>query len=311
MEPTGLALAAATGGWAVVSGWASGGDPGPLLALLVLIAAAAALGWVSGHAHPWAGPAAVVAWAAAVALRDLPRLYGGPLDTPLGYSNATAAFFVLASAAGVMVAARATGRVVRLGGLAAAVAFATVPLRNGSLAGAVLVCLLLPLAAVARLGPRAVGRLVAACGVTVAAAVALTIVVGLNYDAADRGRPLDRGVDATLTERRAVLWSDALALMRAAPETGVGPGRFRAYSPTALADDDAAWAHSGYLQMGAETGLVGFTLTCALVGWGFAWLRRGPLDGGTAVAARALAAAGVHGAVDYVWQLPADVGRDG
>jgi len=163
VEPTGLALVAAIGGWAVVSGWASGTDPGPLLALLVLIAASAAVGWIVGHAHTWAVPAAVVAWAAVVALRDLPRLYGDPLDTPLGYSNATAAFFVLAAAAGVMVAARATGRVVRLAGLAAAVAFATVPLAKGSLAGAVLVRTL-PLAAVARLGPLAVRRLVAACG---------------------------------------------------------------------------------------------------------------------------------------------------
>ena len=87
--------------------------------------------------------------------------------------------------------------------------------------------------------------------------MALTIAVGLNYDAAHRGRPLDRGVDAALTERRAVPWSDALALMRGAPVTGVGPGLFRAHSSTALADDDAAWAHSGYLQMGTETGLPG------------------------------------------------------
>ena len=35
---------------------------------------------------------------------------------------------------------------------------------------------------------------------------------------------------------------------------GVGPGRFRETSPTALSDRDAVWAHNEYLELGGSPG---------------------------------------------------------
>lgn len=298
----GLLALAALLGWVAFAG-ARAGNADPLLGLLLSVAGVFTLARVVTRLHAWAVPAAVAVGGAVVAVTGWDVLLDGPLSSPLGYSNATAAFFVQAAAAAVMVALRCPAPAVRAGALALAAAFAVVPWGNGTDTAAVLV---LGLAAA---GAVHAGRLRAATvlGVGVAAVLAVlvvTTVVGATYSP-DREGATDTLVDATLSERRAVLWHDALTLMRAEPLAGVGPGRFRETSPTALDDSDAAWAHHELLQLGAETGVAGLLLGLALAGYAFAQLRVGPRDAATAAAAVALAAVAIHASVDYVLHFPA------
>jgi O-antigen ligase len=92
-----------------------------------------------------------------------------------------------------------------------------------------------------------------------------TATLGLGYEPGRRVGPVDRLLDANLTERRVALSSDTVDLFQSEPLTGVGPGRFRALSPTALADQDARWAHNEYLEVAAETGVFGLILVVGLV----------------------------------------------
>ncbi|MDP8969903.1 MAG: O-antigen ligase family protein [Actinomycetota bacterium] len=302
VDLVGALLFAGTAAWVVVAARVAGGAPGPLVDLLLVTAAAVAAGRLLTVLHDRIVPLAVAAWSGAVALRDFDILLEGPLRSPLGYNNATGAFFLVAAAAAFMVAARSTGPVSALG-VGVGLAYALVPWLNGSLTAAALV-VTLSLAALARHGGTAVRIMLAGGAVAVVAALAATTVVAATFDETDRSAPVDRLVDATLTQRRAVLWRDALALLRARPAFGVGVGQFGQESPTALDDRDAAWAHNAYLQMGAETGLAGLALAVAIVLWGFARLWWSPLDGATAVAGLALAAVGVHAVIDYVLHFP-------
>jgi O-antigen ligase len=241
--------------------------------------------------------------ASLLAILRLDVLYGGPLDSPLGYSNATAAFFVLATAAALMVGERQHG--LRPAMTALAVAFATVPLLNGSTAGALLVLLLAaaPVAGAHRAGARWV---IGLGGLGVLAALVVVCSIGLSYSPVQRGSSSAWGIiEATLSERRAAVWHDALVLLDHAPLYGVGPGRFSAESPTARSDRDVEAAHNALLQIGAETGWPGLLLGMSLFAWAFIRLWHSPRDGGTAVAALALTAVGVHASIDYVLHFPA------
>lgn len=270
-----------------------------LLVLAAVLAASRAVSLLHGQIVP-----VVVAGAAVfVALRDWDILLGGPLRSPLGYSNATGGFFLVAAAAAAMVAVRARARPVRWGAGGLAVAFALVPWGNGTDTAAVLV-LALPLAAAAGSRPVVVRRVLVAAGLAAAVAFAATVVLATTYDPGSRAGVVDRIIDASLSERRAQLWHDAVVLVRRHPLVGVGPGRFAETSPIARSDPDAAWAHNELLQLGAETGAAGLILGLALGGWGFVRLRRSPLDEGTAVAAIAFAAILVQASMDYVLHFP-------
>ena len=78
----------------------------------------------------------------------------------------------------------------------------------------------------------------------IVAAVAVTIVLGLTQTSLP---PL---LDE-LSERRTRLWREAMEITVREPVFGAGPGMFAQTSPTALADADARWAHSAYLQVAA------------------------------------------------------------
>lgn len=294
----GVLLAALLGWVALVGGPGTGG----LVGLLAAMGGVYVLARLVTRWHDWVVPLAVVAGAAIVAVRGWDVLLSAPLGSPLDYSNATGAFFVQAAGAAVIVAVRSPLLVTRLAALALAAAFAYVPWGNGTDTAAVMVLGLLTVGVVQAGVLRS--RAVVAAGAVVAAAVlGTTLLVGAAYSP-DREGAVDRLVDATLTERRAVLWWEALDLVRDAPLQGVGVGRFREFSATASGDSDAAWAHHELLQLGAETGVPGLLLGLGLTAWLFWSLLARPGDAGTTAAGVALAAVAVHMSVDYVLHFP-------
>ena len=187
----------------------------------------------------------------------------------------------------------------------ASIAFGIVPFVIDSLTPAALV-LLLPIAALA---PRASAMARAApfgCGLLFIVVLTATIALGSFYTPMDRSGLVDRVVDSTLTERRAALWHEALVIMAEHPIAGVGVDGFQVFSPTARSDPDARWAHNGFLQQGAETGVVGLILLVLLFVWGFVRLAATATpDAFSALGAVALAALGIHASVDYILHFPA------
>jgi O-antigen ligase len=248
-------------------------------------------------------PVAVVAGAASALVLSsvLPDL--SPLGPPLGYANANAALYVLVAVAAAMVAVVFSSGPAVAVAVPLGVAFAMAAVVSGSTTGVVVLGLGLVL-----LGARAVGSwrgLLLCCTVAVQLAVGFTALSGV---AALDGPDLGIGI-RVVDERRVLLWRDAAVISRRHPVTGAGPGRFQVESPTARSDSDARWAHSGFLQMAAEEGAVGFALLLAAFGWGFArvWVRERDAGGDAfaALGALALAALALHASVDYVLHFAA------
>jgi peptidoglycan/xylan/chitin deacetylase (PgdA/CDA1 family) len=302
-DRVGLALMAASAVWPLVVAVVAEGSPWAMAGLFGLTASAFVLGRLSAMVTPVLAPGAVVALAAALLLT-------GPLDTIgsiqssgiLGYPNARSAFFIQAAVAALMVAVRARGRGRALAA-AAALAFAAVPFANRS-TGAVLSAAVLAPAAVAAFLGRGSRIVMGACIAAVAVAVVVTTVLAITYSPEADIPVVSRAVDA-LPERRVELWQDALSILREHPLTGVGPGRFVVASPLARTDADARWAHNGFLQVGAETGLVGLALLALLFAWGLVRLWSSPGDPRLALLGMvAIAALGVHATVDYILHFP-------
>jgi O-antigen ligase len=305
LELLGILLLAAAALWVYGAAAAGGGgNPDPPALLLLACGGAIAVAWLVGPAARWLVPTAVLAAAAWIALRGGDFLSPRPLGGPFGYANATAAFFVQLVVAALMAATALRTWALRGLLLAAAVAAALVPFAVHSVAG-VLTLMLTPVALLAVAGPRGARAAVGASAALVGLVLTATVVLGATFES-DRDSASAEPLSSVLSERRLVLWSEALAIMGDEPLTGVGPGRFQAVSPTALDDQDALWAHHGFLQVGAETGVPGLLLLVSLFVWGFArlWVRPQP-DAVTALGAVALAALGVHASVDYVLHFPA------
>lgn len=253
--------------------------------------------------HPGAGSAAVVAVACLIVVTgtsngDLfDRLHG-----PFGYSNATAAFFVVVVGAVLVWRTSVRQRAYRHALAVAAVVAAAVPALVHSRAGAVLV--LLPLATLlpgwcttaprraARLG--ALSLVAAAAGVLATARLAPGLPARLGFHVPS--------LSPSITER-VRLWGEALALVREAPLTGVGPGRFGAAGVPARAPWEH-YAHNEYLQVAAELGVPALLLALG----GSWWVMRRIAHGSTPAALPALAMAtalGLHAALDYILHFPA------
>lgn len=288
--------------WVAVAGRTAGADADPVIGLLAAAAVTYAVARAVTRLHAWAVPAVVAAGALLVALVEVDVLLAGPLSGPLGYSNAAGAFFLQAAAAAVMVAVRCPVRDGRFVAVVLAVAFAAVPWGNGTDTAAVLVLGLAGAGAVAA-GRLRVRRVLAGAMAAVAAVLVATVAIGATEGL---GRPaaVDRALEATLSERRGALWSDALVMIRSEPLTGVGPGRYVQVGPTARSDRDMVAAHHELLQLAAETGLPGLALALVLLAYVFAQLWLGPRDAATAAAGVALAALVVHASVDYVLHFP-------
>src|SRR5262245_21466907 len=241
----GFALFAAAAGWTYVS--SSGrpdARPRDVAVLIAGVAIALACAWIVGSAARWIVPAAVIVAVGAFGLlAQSPHAEAG-VD-PLGYSNASAALYLQGLVAGLMLAVSVRWTAVRVLGALAAVAFVVLTVRADS--QAVTVLIVLPVAALA-FGLRGHARAaVAIAGGLVAAALCVSIVLGATY-VPGRSDPIDRLVDAGLSSRRPALWHDAIVLMKDHPRRGVGSGRFAVTSPVALSDQDARWAHNGFLQ---------------------------------------------------------------
>jgi O-antigen ligase len=296
----GVGLVAASFGWVLWVGHATGGRATDVAGLLAASAGIFAVGRLLGSAHRLLVPALMVAAAGAVAGSAGDDLFSSePLSGPFGYSTARAALFVQAGVAGLMLAVGARHPGAKAVGGAAAAGSAAVSVASGSAASVVLLWGLSALALLI-LATKGARVAVAACGALFLAAFGATVVLGATYAPGPRSGVIDRVVDATLTERRVALWHDGLVIMIDRPDTGVGPGRFQFASPVARSDADARWAHNGFLQQGAETGVIGLVLTVLLFGWGFVRLGAGVPDAVTALGGAALAALGIHASIDYI-----------
>ena len=297
----GTALFSAAVGWTVVVGrWAEGSMEPAVAALLASAAALVIARLVTHRARPIV-PVTLATIASVLLIVNLGDVVtGAPLGGPFGYANATGAFFAQAVVAGLMLSAASERSWAKVLGIAAATLFAAVPFVVGSIAPGVLI--LLGMVMVVRLVPKVV---VALCGALVGGAFVVSVVLGAGYRGGDRSDLVDRVVDASITERRVALWHEALGLMVEHPVTGVGAGRFAVMSETARSDADAGWAHSEFLQQGAETGITGMLLLVSLLAWGFArlWVVETP-DIVTALGAVALATLGVQACIDYVLHFP-------
>jgi len=295
----GLALVAAAVLWTFVAA-TSGGDPWPMVGMFVLVAAAYAFGLMATQAAPFLVPVLVVTVAIVLGLLTLMgALPEGADAPPLGYVNARSAFFVVAAAAAVMLALLVRGRGGRIFVLAVAAGLAAVPLFSRSHAASFVVVLLLPSAAAIALEGRRLAITVGLSAVLLMATLAATSLVA----AAPGSEPAGL-IGEVVGERRVALWHDGLELMVQEPLTGIGPGRFATESPTAQTDRDARWAHHGFLQQGAETGLVGLGLLVLLFLWGFRRLALAGPSGMTVMGAFALGGLGILACSDYVFHFP-------
>jgi O-antigen ligase len=296
LDAVGFVLLAALAGWILLAANASGGEAAGTVGLLLAGGAAYVLGHLLGRQARTLGPMLLLAVAVGVVIASPTEiLSAAPLSGPFGYVNAKAAFFAQASLAGIMVSFGSSSPAGRTAGVISGVGFAVVVLSSASIAAAGLLVALpgIALAATAWRGSRAG---VAICAALFGIALVGTIVLGAAYEP---GKSIP-GPHRLSTERRLTLWSEAVAITAERPLFGVGPGRFQAVSPTALADRDARWAHHEFLQLGAESGVVGLVLLAGVFVWGFARLSVGPPDTITALGAAALAALGIHACLDYV-----------
>lgn len=298
-DAAGIALAASFAAWTVVSAVIRAGNPWPQVALLAAATTAYAIGRVQGGRRPVFVPAAVVVSILVGTVVSGPAaLSGGPLAPPLGYANANGALFTLGVAAACIVAIVANKEPVRRVAGVLAVVLLGLAVFTLSKTAVVLAVGILVIAIVAH----RLGRWVALVGpFVVLAAVAVTVVLALT----NGSLPL---LSDELSERRTVLWREAMAITADEPMFGVGPGIFAQTSPTALADADARWAHSAYLQVAAEAGVVGAVLLGLILLWLFGALYRSQQDlRHVMIGTAAITAIAVHAAIDYVAHFPAIV----
>ncbi len=316
LDLVGVGLMAAAVAWTYWSSTRADDAPAGL-AVSGLLAGAAMAFWtarlVSRH-EPTAVPLVVVAFAGVLVLAApggiwTPEPRAGPWD----YSSITGAFFAQAAIAALMLAFSRWPSSLRTAAVAAAVMLASVTIATKTWTAAIVLLLAVPAVALSRRGPGGPRLVVAGGAAFFLAVLAGSIVLGGRYTFVDLGTK--KANDASLadsygglTERRVALWSDAVDVMSENPVNGVGPGRFRQVSPVVQTDRDEPWAHNDFLQVGAETGLLGFVLLVGLFLWGFARLATIGSPGTTvALGAVALTALGVHGCVEYVLQFPAVV----
>jgi len=278
------------------------GDGATAAVLVAAVTGALVIGRFASAMHRSVMPLAVAAAGLWVALQHGVSGAGGPLSGPFGYRNATAAFLVQASVAALMLAVAFTAgarRVVAavLGSIVAAW-LAWLAVQSASTAAFALG--VIPLSLFSLAGPRGARFGVIASGIALTLVLAGTVGLGATYRSGSESL-----ATRALTERRLVLWSEALDILAEHPG-GVGVGGFATTAPTAIRDQDARWAHQEFLQVGVELGWAGLALVVLLFAWGFVRLAMHPRpDAYVALGAAALAALGIHASVDYVWHFPA------
>ena len=287
--------------WTFVSAAASGGDPIPVVAGVAAPAASLLVAAAVSRGRPWVVPALVVGAAAILAVVGRGEILSSlPKQGPFGYANATGAFYLQATIAALMLARSAPQVAGRwIGGIGAA-AFAGITLATGSAAAAGL--LVLPAAgfvlSVSRRGRPAMIGMAALFAVALFGTIVVGAMAGEPFDGTPRGRIFD--------ERRKTLWHQAVTTIGEHPLTGVGPGEFVEDGPLVRIDADARWAHHGFLQFGAETGIPGMGLLVLAFAWLLASLVGRPDPAAlTVLGSAALAVLAIGACVDYLFDFPA------
>jgi O-antigen ligase len=278
----------------------------PVVMLVVSSVGALVVAAFIGGVHRALVPLAVALAVSYLALNWSGDLFANPLSGPFGYRNAFGALLFQGALAWIIAGIALHHPVTVALSFVPATMLAVLAVRSSSATAAG--CALLFIVALALFGRRWTRVAISLCALAAAAVLVGTIWLGAIHDPA---RPLsglaDRIADAGITERRLSLWHDALTIAGRHP-WGIGHGRFRTMSPTAIADRDATFAHNEYLERNAELGWLGMTLTILLVAWAFVRLAVNPhADIVTAVSAAALAGLSIHACVDYVWHFPAVV----
>lgn len=254
----------------------------------------------------------VVVGLATVLVLDAPEgiWTGAPRAGPWHYSSITGAFFTQAAIAALMLSLQRWAMTLRALAVAAAIVLASVTVATKTWTAAVIVLLAVPAMVLSRRGPNGARLAVAACAGLFLAALAGSILLGGRYNFVDLGSR--KANDASLvdsywglSERRVALWSDAIDIMTTNPGVGVGPDRFRLISPVVQTDKDEPWAHNDFLQLGAETGVLGIVLLVGVFLWAFIRLFEvDPPSATTALGAVALTALGVQATVEYILHFP-------
>lgn len=302
LDLAGAGLAAVSVAWTLVTGRHDLGAAWPVAGLqagcaVVYISARLATRW-----QPPLVPVAAMALVATLLVLGsvVPDLT--PLGPPLGYANANAALYVQLAVAAAMAAAvfplgPATAVAAPMGA-----AFVLAAVVSGSVTAMVAIVVVVALAGLvaARKPVLAVG----AGGLAVLLLVGATALVAVAAATGRQPSLVARAGDA-VDDRRVALWADAAAIARDHPLAGAGAGRFQDLSPAARSDDDARWAHSDFLQQGAEGGAVAMGLLLAAFGWGVARVAAaGAGRVSSALGGLALAALGLHAAIDYILHFP-------
>jgi O-antigen ligase len=294
----GTGLVGAFVAWTVTSADVQDSNPFPQVGIVVAGGVAYVVGRLLGGYDPIRVALVVALGILTATIASGPRAFsGGPLAPPLGYANANGALYALGVASAAIVATCAKKPATRwLAGLLALGLFGLI-VASASQAATVLAAAIV----LAALTARRLGRRFALLApMFVVGGVAITIIVGLTH-----GMPALAAIEQALTERRAMLWQEALEITAREPILGVGPGMFADTSPTAIADADARWAHSAYLQVAAETGILGALLLGAMLLWAYGALYRSPQDPRLVVIVTAAATAfALHAAMDFLVHFP-------
>jgi O-antigen ligase len=269
--------------------------PRPALAVSAAIATLGLSRWISRRA-PLAVPTAILGGALlVVAVAGWRGTLLDPEFGPFGYANATATFFVIAAAAALLLHHRSTHNRTRAIAAASVLLGPVVPAAVGSRAG-VVGGLLVAAGLIPGVQRHDRSRLARTGWAAVCVVVVLTAALGLAWNAssATTGLPL---IDRAAGDR-VELWAKAVDLIGQEPVRGVGPGAFGAAAEPASYPFQR-YAHSDYLQAGAELGTGGLVLTMGAL----AWLFRAARNDDSAVGILVLTAVGTHIAVDYVGQF--------
>ena len=300
-DVVGLFLVTGLAGWIVLSAALSDGSRvGPIGTV-----AAAALAFFLARliARRWAraiplGVVLVLVVLGAWAWTDL--FDRDPLGGPLGYQNANAALFVQAFVASLLLVATTSGGK-RIVAATVTTLLAASLIVIGSTASIALAAGVGAAGTIALVAHRRVG-LTAVIVAGLLLSLVATIALGAMYTPRS-GDPVGGSFARSSTEMRLALWHDALALIDEHPIVGIGPGRFAEESRVAASDPDTRHTHHEFLQIAAETGVIGGVLLAALFVWAIARTGLGLSPAG-GIAAAGVAALGIHSCVDYVLHFP-------
>lgn len=306
------------GAWAWWVASRVGGDPTPVILVgMLAVCSYAAAHWVARIRRLLVPRLVVFVTVAIMFLPGIDRVLGaratGRLYAPLGYANASALLFLLATVCAVIVARETTSEPAWRAWSFTAALLALLVVGSGSV---VAVALMLGMIAVGLwCGQTQAARgtvMVVGAAAAVVVAVGVTVWLGASQPRAAPTTAVESAGDwdvaaTVLTERRLLLWRDAVVMLAEQPTVGAGPQRFPVASPTVQSDADAFTTHSTYLLVASELGLVGLALLGALVLWSYVALWQAVLSGATLLAVAAVTATLMHATVDYVLHAPAIV----